>query len=154
MDPIASDHQRTAVVDAQRAVLRVDAEQLPIRSAVPVCLGAEPIAEVEGRFPHPRPLRRCEVAAGRGALGDALDLVAPGGDGRRQVCGDGVVSHAAALTIRMPDATSPHAPRSEQSKCRSPGVITAGASPLAQEFLIVVPSTLLRLVELPLNGGT
>jgi hypothetical protein len=52
-------------IDSKRAVLRVDAEQLPIRPAVPVSSGAEPIAEVEGRFPHLRPLRWRQVAAGQ-----------------------------------------------------------------------------------------
>jgi hypothetical protein len=47
VDPIASDHQRAAVLDPEGAVLSMDAEQLPIRPAVPVSLGAEPVAEVE-----------------------------------------------------------------------------------------------------------
>jgi hypothetical protein len=48
-------------------------------------LGAKPIAEVEGRFPRLRLLRRRETAAGRGALGDAFELVAPGGNGGWEV---------------------------------------------------------------------
>lgn len=63
----------------------MDAEQLPIRPAEREGVSAEPVAEVDGRFPHRRPLRQGEVPAGRGALGDAFELVAPGGDGGREV---------------------------------------------------------------------
>ena len=45
---------------------------------MPMSFGTEPVAEIEGRFPQLRPLRRCEVAAGGGALGDTFELVAPG----------------------------------------------------------------------------
>jgi hypothetical protein len=77
VDPIASDHQRAAVLDPEGAVLSMDAEQLPIRPAVPVSLGAEPVAEVERRLPHLRPLRRRDVAAGRGVRGDVLNRPVP-----------------------------------------------------------------------------
>ena len=63
------------MVDAQRAVLRMGAEQLPSGQAVPVSVGAEPIAEVESRPTQLRPLRRREIAPVGGALGDAFDLV-------------------------------------------------------------------------------
>jgi hypothetical protein len=48
-------------------------------------LDAELVEEGERVLAHRRPLGRGEIPAGRGVRGQALDLVAPGGNGRRGV---------------------------------------------------------------------
>lgn len=86
---LPSDHHRPAIVDSERAVRRVDAEQLPIRPAESEGVSAEPVAEIDRGFPNGGQAHRRHVAAGRGVRRQAFELVAPGGDGGREVDGCG-----------------------------------------------------------------
>jgi hypothetical protein len=63
----------------------VDAEELRRGPAEPVRFGAELVEEGERVLAHRLPLRRQQVPAGRGVLGQALDLIAPRSDGGRKV---------------------------------------------------------------------
>jgi hypothetical protein len=85
------DHQRAGILDAQEAVLGVDAEQLLRRPAEPLRLGAVLVEEGQRVRPHRRPARWGQLPARRGVLGQAPDLVAPGSYGEREVgwCGAG-----------------------------------------------------------------
>lgn len=82
---VAADHQDTAPVDAQRAVLRVHAEQLQRRPAEPMRLGPEPVKEVEGVVAHGAPTRRRQVAARRNGRTEPLDGITPAGDLGREI---------------------------------------------------------------------
>lgn len=75
------DHQRAGIFQAQEAVLRMDAEELLRRSTEPVRFHTMLVDEGQRVRPHRGPSSRGQVAARRGVLGQALDLVAPGGDG-------------------------------------------------------------------------
>jgi hypothetical protein len=79
------DHQGAGIFHAQEAVLGVSAEQLRRCPAEPVRFGAVLVEEGERVLAHRFPIRWEQVPARRGVLGQALDLVAPGGDGGREV---------------------------------------------------------------------
>jgi hypothetical protein len=78
-------HQDATRIPAQGAARRVHAEQLGRSPAKPVRRSAGLVDEGQGVLAHRLPFRRGEIPAGRGVLGKALDLVAPVGDGRREV---------------------------------------------------------------------
>lgn len=85
MSRVTAEHQGAGGIHAHRAACRMDAEQLGRGPAVSMGLGAVLVEEAQRVCPDRRPLGRREISAGRGVLGRALDLVAPGGHGGREV---------------------------------------------------------------------
>ena len=82
----AADHQHAAPIDAQRAVLGMDAEELRRGPAQAHGLGAVALDEVGTGLVNVRPSGGAEIAAGRGARTERTEGVAPrGGFGRKWI---------------------------------------------------------------------